>query len=623
MDSTDLHVAIGCALAETGEAETAAEAFRRALALSPGHVEAEVNLGAALQNAGHLDAAEAALRDAARRAPDRADVRIKLAAVLRVGGRLDEAEAELSEVVRLAPDDAAALANLGGVRQQRGRFADAEDVLRKALSLAPEMVEAFNNLALVLQRTGRLEEAESTLREASRLKPDNVAALSNLGGVLVDLGRTEEAEPVIRRALDLDPDLVGSLNNLGLALKDLGRHAESEEALRRAILLGDDYADAHSNLGTTLEEMGRLEEAEAELETALALEPGHVEARVNLCVVLKAAGRPREAESMLREAVSMDPDNVQAHWNLALLMLLFDDFENGWREYDWRWRLPGRERMFTERPLWTGEDLSGRSLLVYAEQGFGDTLQFIRYLPEAAARAARVVVHCQPGLERLLRGSLVGLVAGVDTVISGDAPAPPTDFQAALLDLPALLGATREAIPDGCPYLHPRAAPQTAFIERTDGAVHVGLVWSGNPAQKDNRYRAVPLASLVDAVDVPGVRLHSLQVGAASDDIRSLGLVDRVADPTDRIADFLDTADAVSQLDLVITVDTAVVHLAGALAARVWVLLWRNADFRYFLETEDNPWYPTMRLFRQPARFEWDPVLERVRAELVRLVAEM
>jgi hypothetical protein len=326
-------------------------------------------------------------------------------------------------------------------------------------------------------------------------------------------------------------------------------------------------------------------------------------------------GELDEALSVCQRAIQLRPDHAGAHWNKSLVLLLKGDFAQGWAEYEWRWqskdfRSPRRD---FPQPQWRGEDPSGRTILLHAEQGFGDTIQFIRYAPLLAGRGARVIVECQPELQRLLGG-----VEGIQHLTARGEPLPPFDLHTPLLSLPLAWGTRVKTIPGNVPYIKPDPALVGAWRGRLagDSALKVGLVWAGSPIRKDDRYRSLPLSSLAPLAGVKGVSFYSLQKGKATEQAQNPPPGMNLIDMTEEIKDFADTAALISHLDLVITVDTAVAHLAGAMAKRVWTMLEFVPAWRWLLNREDSPWYPTMRLFRQPAIRDWATVIRRVAGEL-------
>jgi Flp pilus assembly protein TadD len=470
---------------------------------------------------------------------------------------------------------------------------------------------------------GQAGEAVALYRRVVALMPDAAPAWSNLGLALRDQGCLDEAETALRRALDLRPGAAEVHNNLSVVLRALGRVEESLAACDRALVLRPDYAEALCNRGTLLVEQDRVEEAEAVYRQALALCPGHDDTLNNLGNVLARQGRLGAALALYDQAIAARPDHADAHFNRGMLLLRQGRLAEGWRDYEWRRRRSGYRSRLAEAGNalvagedWRGEPLAGRTILLIAEQGLGDTLQFVRLAPLVAERGGRVVLWVPPSLVRLL-ASLTGVAA----VVGFDERPPPCDCHALSMSLPLLLGiGDVAAIPAPIPYLEADAAATLSWrsILAAPSGRTVGLVWAGDPRPDDraanliDRRRSLPLTAFAPLAGVAGIRWISLQKGAAAGQAAHppSGMV--LADPMGGVADFADTAAIVANLDLVIGVDTAVIHLAGALGRPVWVLSRFDACWRWLEGREDSPWYPTLRLFRQTEPDDWAGVLARV-----------
>jgi len=386
-------------------------------------------------------------------------------------------------------------------------------------------------------------------------------------------------------------------------------------AYRQAITLRPDYADAYSNLGVALIDKGQLDEAIVACRQAITLRPDYANAYRNLGAALADKGQLDEAIAACRQAIKLRPNFARAHHNLALTLLMRGDFQPGWQENEWRWKcrdFPSPARNFSQ-PQWDGSAFEPRTLLLFPEQGIGDAFQFIRYLPLVVRRGGKIIIECQAEFQRLPRT----MSEGCQIVAKGE-PLPAFDLYCPLLSLPLVFGTTLENIPNIVPYLHADAQDAKRWQQRLDDyspglkVGKVGLVWAGNPAHKNDRNRSMKLTSLAPLGQVPGVRFFSLQKGAAAAQAKTPPTGMELIDWTPELRDFADTAALIANLDLIISVDTAVVHLAGAMSKPVWTLLPFNPDWRWMLEREDSPWYPTMRLFRQSVRGDWDSVIKRV-----------
>ena len=469
------------------------------------------------------------------------------------------------------------------------------------------MVELYVNLAAALKSLGQLDQARDALERAIALQPRSAVAYLTLGNLLRAAGAADAALEAYEHAGLLAPDDIAVHSNQGLALKDLGRPKAALIRFRRALALNLSAAEVHFNFGNTLRETGALEDAVDSLGRAVALDPGHIRARTNLGVALRDLGHTDEALAAFDAAIACDGAYADAHWNRALALLLSGDFERGWPAYEWRWRATAMTSREFSAPQWDGTPANQRTLLLHAEQGFGDCLQFIRYAPLVAAQGATVVVECPLPL-----AGLVASCTGVSNVIPRGAPLPPFDLHAPLMSLPGLLATRADTIPAKTPYL---VAPKSvgAALEKSlelgVGRKKIGIVWAGNRAHENDRNRSCDPAHFACLAEIPDIALFNLQKDASPVALSQLPLA---ADLAPHLDDFCDTAFAAQQMDLIVTVDTAVAHLAGALGRPVWLLLAHAPEWRWQLARDDSPWYPTMRLFRQTRPGDWDDVFRRL-----------
>lgn len=516
-----------------------------------------------------------------------------------------------AERARLADNDYAAATRLW----KQGRPAEAEALYRVALERDPAHASAHNNLANLMREQRRLDEAEAQYRLALQADPRHLHALTNLGSLLAMQRRPDEAEPLLREALAVAPDSVDVLSNLGTLLDDVGRRDEAEALYARALSLDPDHAGALSNLGSLLMHQGRLEEAERHIRRALELQPRMTEALINLAFLLRAQGRPAEAESTYRRALDIEPGNSLAELNLCFLLLAQGRLREAWPLHGARLQ-PQRRQVNTRVPTfgwpqWRGESLQGRSLVIWPEQGLGDAIQFLRYARLLKQRGlARLTVVCQPSLAPLLR-----TLEGVDAVEVNVSAVQPHDYWVLLMDLPERFDTTLETIPADLPYLRPDPARVARWSPRLPAGRRVGLVWRGSPGHRNDAHRSLPgLATLAPLWRVRGVQFISLQKGAGEDEAAQPPAGQPLVDLGRHFGDFADAAAVISQLDLVICVDTSVAHLAGALGKPVWLLLPRlGTDWRWLTGREDSPWYPgVMRLFRQRVVDDWTEVVDRI-----------
>jgi tetratricopeptide (TPR) repeat protein len=498
---------------------------------------------------------------------------------------------------------------------QQGRRPEAIACFRQAVRLCPAHARAHHNLGVALAQEKQYAEAVASFQEALRCQPRYAEAYYNLGNTLCELGRDEEAIAVYHAALLCRPDYLDALNNLGLALTRLARPAEAAVFLRQVVRLRTDFAEGHNNLGLALADQGTFAAAEGCFEQALRLNPRYAEAHTNLGSCFKEQGRLREAVACYELALALEPDSASTHWNRSLAWLQMGNYEQGWPEYEWRWRRKGTPPALFTQPRWDGTPLRDRTVLLHAEQGLGDVLQFLRYAPLVKERGGRVLVAVPPRLVEL-----ASTCPGVDRVVPESGPLPPFDTHVPLMSLPALFKTTFNTVPAAIPYLAAEPDRQGRWRKRLAGVpgFKVGIAWQGNPRHLWDGRRSAPLAAFAPLARVPGVSLVSLQKGPGAEQLREAGLpvydLGEELDPGEEA--FLDTAAVMRCLDLVVTVDTAVAHLAGGLAVPVWVALATVADWRWLVGRERTPWYPTMRLFRQQVTGDWHAVFARMAQEL-------
>jgi len=502
----------------------------------------------------------------------------------------------------------------------------AKEALEEAIVLDAAAPEPHIRLGLLATAAGDHERAAACFLEARRLGPDNAGVHYYLANSLMALGRRGEAEPSFREAIRLRPDFIDAYLNLGHAFLDSERMAEAEDCFRRALRIQPDHPAVLNNLGMVCHVLGRFSEAEACFRAALRVRPDHPATLANLGTQLQLIGNLAEAEACFSRALELQPASAQAHYNLALLYLLTGRLDEAWPEYEWRWEIRGQGlsvRRNFRQPLWNGESGGDRVVLLHAEQGFGDTLQFCRYVPLAAARA-RIILEAPRPLVKLLSG-----MPGIEQIVAWGDPLPDFDSHCPLLSLPRAFGTTRETIPATVPYLAADPAREAYWRNRIANlnGLRVGLVWAGNPRRHSialamaDRRRSISLRHLEPLGTIRGVSFVSLQKGEASAEVKSLQGSMVVHDWTDELEDFAETAALISALDLVISVDTAVLHLAGALGKPVWLLNRFDTCWRWLLGRDDSPWYPSLRQFRQTQMGDWDNVIGGVKEALQRAAA--
>jgi Flp pilus assembly protein TadD len=512
---------------------------------------------------------------------------------------------------------------LGVIAYRAGEDARAAEHFAQAIRLDPENGDYYNDLALALSRMGEQDAAIAGFRTAIHLKPSGHAAHNNLGAELRRKGQFAEAVAYFGRALTLHSGYVEAYNNLGCVLHLLGKPDLALGPLEKAVALSPRTPDIHNNLGMAYYDQDRLEDAKGCFLAALAINPDCSGAHNNLGMVLQRMGRPDLAVRAYRDAIRLDPEATEAPNNLAMALLLQGNYAEGWRAHEKRW-LSRHHRLGVRgfpQPMWNGEPEPKR-LLIYADQGLGDTLQFCRYLP-LIDRRHEIVFEVDAPLVDLMRQ-----LSGVDTVVARGAPLPDFDAHCPIMSLPLVFKTTLDNIPNQTPYLRADPAKVSGWATRMRPAkgLRVGLVWAGGARlgqpelEPLNRRRSMSLATLAPLAQARGVNFVSLQKGPPAAEAKAPPLGMAVFDFTNDLHDFTHTAALVETLDLVISVDTAVAHLAAAMGKPVWLLNRHDTCWRWMLNRDDSPWYPTLRLFRQPAAGDWGSVAMDVATALQQAV---
>ncbi|HVZ01566.1 MAG TPA: tetratricopeptide repeat-containing glycosyltransferase family protein [Dongiaceae bacterium] len=547
--------------------------------------------------------------------PRKADDALAAVRALERAGRLGAAAARCRALLQDDPGNGAAWFLLSGVEQRRKRPAAALEAIERAVECDAGSAPAWCRRGSILRSLQRLEEAAESQRRAIAVDPDYAEAHSNLGNCLYDLGRWAAAAEHYQRAVAINPGYVQAHNNLGVALGKLDQDVAALASFHRALVLKPDYAGAMLNLGEALLKQNQLAEAEAALRRAAALAPDSGEAHLQLAAALLRMERADAAEPSLQRAIALVPGHAEAEFDLALLLLSQGRFAEGWKHYEARWRLRENANNPTARQMrrsvtpWAGEPLDGKAILIQDEQGLGDTIQFCRYVPLLAERGAKVTFLATRSLVRLL--SPIAAVAEVAARVEVDRP---FDYRAALLGLPRIFGTGLDSVPrtEG-PYL--RAEPDRVDAWRArigTGGFRIAVCWQGNPNVRVDRGRSIPLGAFAPLASLPGVRLISVQKRYGLEQLDHLpsGMrVETLGPDFDQGRDaFLDTAAVMASCDLVVTSDTSVAHLAGALDRPTWLGLSTTADWRWLRQRRDSPWYRSMTLFRQREAGDWSTV---------------
>lgn len=496
------------------------------------------------------------------------------------------------------------------VLHHQGKFSASRKMYNKAIKADPKFAEAYNNLGNVLMDQQLFEMAEKSYKEASKFLKDHPMILSNIGFSIQKQGKNEQSIKWFQKAIYIDPFYSDAHCNLGNALSGLKKYDEAIKHYEIAIKSNQGSAESYNGLGVALKNIGKVKKAIRVFSKAIKLYPSFVSAINNRGNAYRDLLYLEKSIEDYKNAIKINQYEAESHFNLSLTLLLSGNFTDGWKEYEWRWKLKGfrSHRPPKKAKQWYGAPLNGQTLLIHAEQGNGDTIQFIRYVDKINKENGKIIVQCQESLTTLLRN-----IENIDHVVSWNEKLPYFDFYTNLLSLPYILKTSISSIPSKTPYIpSPLFSAIDAIVK--SNKMNIGIVWTGSLYHSNDKNRSTSLRYFLDLYSVPNIQLFSLQVGNHSkefpDGSRS------IIDLSNNIYDYSDTATIIKQLDLIISVDTSVAHLAGALAKPVWVLLPFSPDFRWMLNRNDSPWYPTMRLFRQPSPKDWESVFDDVRDAL-------
>ena len=615
------HDLLGTALRNQGEFARANECYQRAIQLSPDRAEGHANLGACLFDQGHVAEAVACCERAIELDSELAAAHYNLGNALQVQRRFTDAGKCYETALRIDPNYGQAHANLGALRFAENQLDAAHRHYVKALELLPKSADVHNNLGAVKHQQGDVTAAIALYQTAIGLKPKYVDAIANLAEAFIDQGEHAEAIACYKTLRDLEPDAPEVHNNLGVAMQLERRLVEAVLAHERALELQPLYAEAFTNLGTALRDLNELSRAEAAYREAIRLQNDLVEAHVGLANVLEDSQRFEDALVSYDDAIEIAPDDPEARFARSLALLRRGDFANGWREYDWRWKTKAFHMPDFAAPLWKGEPLCDRMILIHAEQGLGDTIQFMRYLPLVQAAGGNVIFAVDSRLRRLMANA-----SGVDRLAMLGDELPRFDLHAPLLSLPRIFETMLDNIPAAEPYLYADEQLVSDWRDRLSAVLNpvrglrVGVCWQGNSDHRRDRARSIPFEFIQHLANVSDLTLVSLQRRAAESTPPDEAAESRILDFGDSLdqhaGPFMDTAAIMMNLDLVVSCDTAIAHLAGALGVPVWLALDHAADWRWMRERDDSPWYPAMRLFRQGTPSDWSGVIAEIRSAL-------
>lgn len=597
----------------TGRHEDAVTIFRQLIDLRPADPAYHANLGLAFVRAGNSPAALLSYRTAVSLRPNHAPTLAKLGRVLASVGDQAEAQSTFRRAIAIDPGNADTWNALGAINATSGDFDSAGAMFRRTLELDPTHDEARDNLVGVLLRLGekavsesRWDAAVETFEEGIRLNPNSFDCHYNRALALAGTKKLDDALAGYRRALVLRPNDPKALNNIGHVLLAQGKPEEAFASLQLALAADPDYLGALYNLGATRQHQGRYAEAGAYYEEVLRREPTHADTLSNIGSMLLAQAKPEEAIPYFDQAISSAAEHYDARWNRALSLLSAGHYREGWEAYEVRLSRKNQHIQHNERPRWQGEEIAGRPILVWAEQGLGDTVQFLRFLQPLRDLGAEILFECQ---DRVL--PLAACVPTLHKLLKRSDTPPPFDYQIPLMSLPAVLGIELGNLPAPTEFQIPaERVAKWAHVSNNQPSLKVGFCWAGNPHHPTGASRQIPLAALSSLTQVVGCRFFSLQRGSQEnlEEATSLGICNIETDDND----ILDTAAIIKHLDVVITVDTMIAHLAASLGTPTWVLLPFAADWRWLIQREDSPWYPATQLFRQRQANDWESAILKV-----------
>lgn len=617
------HNSLGVALEHLGRIDQAINHFRQAILIRQDYSEAYNNLAIALNKKGQYEQAIEICKRAIEIDPRCAKAHYTMGHCLACLGRQDEAMASFGNALALDDRLVEAYNQLAVILCQKGLYQRAIGYLRKAIEIDPDLPDLYNNMGIALRAMGRLSQAIDYYKKALELEPAFPEALYNLANAQYKLGMLSSALDCCKKALQLRPDYAQAYNQLGMILAALSDYEGAIAAYQNAICLDGSCAEFYNNIAIVQKQIHRYDLAAQNYLKAIELEPGFAQAWFNLAGMLQQMGRPDKAIECYDKAIELQGgDYPDARWNKAITLLLKGDLKEGWQQYRWRYKANLDQALYPytwQKPIWQGQILEGKSIVIYCEQGLGDAIQFVRYVPMVRSFGPRtLILEAWPALVRLF-----STIKGVDMVVQAHAAEleQQVDLVASVMDLPAIFQTDLDSIPADVPYLLPDQQAIAQWKRRLPAdTFNVGIVWAGRPTHGNDSNRSCQLEYFSVLADIKGVGIYALQKGPACSQIKSF---DRpIQNLADQFEDMFDTANCIAALDLVISVDTAVAHLAGAIGRPVWTILPFAPDWRWMLNRTDSPWYPTMRLFRQPSPGDWHSVFAQLRQQLQITVQE-
>jgi tetratricopeptide (TPR) repeat protein len=604
---------------KTGDLAQAEEVCKQILDEHPDNIDVLHFLGILYYQRGIYDTAEEYFRKGLKIDHDNSDLLCNMGNTLKQRGQLDEAMEYYEKAIQTNPTYGDTYNSVGYILHSRGKIDEAIAYYQKAAELEPEFGDAYYNLGTAFQDKNQLDEAIGYYQKAVELEPDLDDAYYNLGIIWQEKKKIDDAIACYQKTLELNPRHANAHNNLGTIYRDQKQNDKALIHFYHALRADPGLAMVHISLGSIYQEQGRLDEAITCYQKALEINPDMDYALNNLGRAFRDKGRIQEAIDCFRKSLRLNPGNAFTHWNIGEALLLTGDFKQGWKEYQWLWKAVDVPQYNIPQPLWDGSDIQGHSVLLHLEPGSTeDAIQFIRYVPLIVQKGAKVIVECPKELAAVLKG-----VEGVSQVVVQEDHLPDFDLHAPLLSLPSIFDSGPDSIPVKVPYISVDRAFADKWKERIQPdtvKMKIGITWARNPIDKHDHYQTFALEAFKLLGGIEQVGWYSLQQGWAAEQAKHPPEGMRLFDYTEDIRDLMDMAGLIENLDLVISVDTLAAHLAGAMGKTVWTIIPYAPDWRWMLDREDSPWYPAMRLFRQPETEDWAPVMERIKEELKSLI---
>lgn len=607
--------ALAIVLHDKGEIDEAITYYTKAIELNPGFIEGYYNLGDVYFDKGLINEAINCFHKVIELNPDFAFAYNNLGNALRVNGQTDEAVSCFQKTIELNPFFAPAYINLGNALKIKGQIDKAISCFQKVVQLDPTIPDSYYNLGVLLQENKEFDKAVIYYKKALQFNPNLFDAHYNLGIIFRGKKQFEAALTHYRKALELNPYSADTCNNLGGLFQEIGQLDKAIMYYREAIEFDPKFSEAYNNLGNALQREGLLDDAITFYQKAIKHNQNFELAYTNLGAALQYKGEVSKAIVYCRKAIQLNPDYAEAHLNLAFALLSSGNFKEGWKEYEWRWKLKNRfpKPKFLQ-PQWDGSDITEQTIFIYHEQGLGDTIQFARYIPLVAKYGAKLIFGCQEELKSLMQN-----IQGVQQALSYREQLPEFNVHCPLLTLPLIFNTTLDNIPSKIPYIVADSQLTKKWQNRISDdkdKLKIGIVWASGKGSL-SKIKSISLIAYSHLAEIDNIIFYSLQKGEAAYQAKNPPKKMNLVDYTHKIHDFSDTASLIEHLDLIITVDTAVAHLAGALGKPVWVLLPFERLWPWMANRNDSPWYPTMKLFRQPSPGDWESVMAQVKDELL------